>query len=160
MIDTLTNPTVLAAGVAAGGIASAAIYSYVTGESTSVSVDPDDDGSDEVTASFGGDTNAAETPDEDGEDDAPNPSKPPMYEVESDGSLSSPKTESSGEVEADKLEDVKGLGSTKADELRESGYKSPEDVYLASDAELEDVVGIGPSVVEQIRSDIGYPPQR
>jgi len=157
MIDTLTNPTVLAAGVAAGGIASAAIYSHVTGESTSVSVDPDDDGSDEVTASFGGDTNVAETPDEDGEETE---TKPPMYEVESGGSLSSPNTESSGEVEADELEDVKGLGSTKAGELRDAGYKSPEDVYLASDAALEDVVGIGPSVVEQIRSDIGYPPQR
>lgn len=143
MIDTLTNPTVLAAGVAAAGIASAAIYSYLTGESTSVSVDPDDDGSDEVTASFGGDTNVAETTDEDGEDDTPNPSKPPMYEV--------------GAV---KLTDIKGVGNTKADALRGEGYESPEDVYLASDGDLVRVVGIGPSVVEQIRSDIGYPPQR
>lgn len=53
------------------------------------------------------------------------------------------------------LTDVKGVGETRAVALVNAGFGTVEDVYRASDEELEAVDGIGAYTVEQIRSDIG-----
>lgn len=134
VVDTLTsNPEVVAIGGTILAIGSAAIYSHFTGNE--VSVDTDGDGEDELT--FEGDTNVAETPDEDD------------YETE-------PTTTAVGpDLDADELEDVTGIGPTRAETFIENGYATPEDLYYTSDDNLLDVDGIGPRALGQIRDDIG-----
>jgi large subunit ribosomal protein L32e len=53
------------------------------------------------------------------------------------------------------LEDISGVGPSKADALREAGYESVEDVRAASQAELSEVDGIGNALAARIKADVG-----
>jgi large subunit ribosomal protein L32e len=53
------------------------------------------------------------------------------------------------------LEDISGVGPSKADALREAGYESIDDVKAASQAELSDVDGVGNALAARIKADVG-----
>jgi large subunit ribosomal protein L32e len=53
------------------------------------------------------------------------------------------------------LTDIGGVGSAKADALREAGYETVEDVRAASQAELAEVEGIGNALAARIKADVG-----
>jgi large subunit ribosomal protein L32e len=53
------------------------------------------------------------------------------------------------------LEDISGVGPSKADALREAGYESIADVKAASQAELSDVDGVGNALAARIKADVG-----
>ncbi|WP_136601071.1 50S ribosomal protein L32e [Salinigranum halophilum] len=53
------------------------------------------------------------------------------------------------------LEDISGVGPSKADALREAGYESVEDVKAASQSELSEVDGIGNALAARIKADVG-----
>ena len=59
------------------------------------------------------------------------------------------------EAEVESLEDISGVGPSKADALREAGYESVEDVKAASQSELADVDGIGNALAARIKADVG-----
>ncbi|MUV59903.1 50S ribosomal protein L32e [Halobacterium sp. CBA1126] len=53
------------------------------------------------------------------------------------------------------LEDVSGVGPSKAETLREAGYESVEDMRAASQSELADVDGVGNALAARIKADVG-----
>ena len=53
------------------------------------------------------------------------------------------------------LEDISGVGPSKADALREAGYESIDDVKAASQSELSDVDGVGNALAARIKADVG-----
>ncbi|MGB9964999.1 50S ribosomal protein L32e [Halobacterium hubeiense] len=53
------------------------------------------------------------------------------------------------------LEDVSGVGPSKAETLREAGYESVEDMRAASQNELADVDGVGNALAARIKADVG-----
>ena len=53
------------------------------------------------------------------------------------------------------LEDISGVGPSKADALRDAGYESVEDVKAASQSELADVDGIGNALAARVKADVG-----
>jgi large subunit ribosomal protein L32e len=53
------------------------------------------------------------------------------------------------------LEDISGVGPSKAEALREAGYESVEDVKAASQSELSEVSGIGNALAARIKADVG-----
>ena len=53
------------------------------------------------------------------------------------------------------LEDISGVGASKADALREAGYESIDDVKAASQAELSEVNGVGNALAARIKADVG-----
>ncbi len=57
--------------------------------------------------------------------------------------------------EIQELEDISGVGPSKADALREAGYESVEDVKAASQSELAEVEGIGNALAARIKADVG-----
>jgi len=57
--------------------------------------------------------------------------------------------------ELQELEDIGGVGASKADALREAGYETVEDVQAASQSELADVDGIGNALAARIKSEVG-----
>ncbi|MFW6320871.1 MAG: 50S ribosomal protein L32e [Halohasta sp.] len=57
--------------------------------------------------------------------------------------------------EPQELEDISGVGPSKADALREAGYESIEDVKAASQGELSDVEGIGNALAARIKAGVG-----
>jgi len=57
--------------------------------------------------------------------------------------------------EPEALEDISGVGPSKADALRDAGYDSVEDVKAASQSELADVDGIGNALAARIKADVG-----
>jgi large subunit ribosomal protein L32e len=59
------------------------------------------------------------------------------------------------EDEIETLEDISGVGPSKADALREAGYESVDDVKAASQSELADVDGIGNALAARIKADVG-----
>jgi large subunit ribosomal protein L32e len=56
---------------------------------------------------------------------------------------------------ANELEEISGVGESKAEALREAGYESVEDVQAASQAELAEVEGIGNALAARIKADVG-----
>ncbi|WP_331233821.1 50S ribosomal protein L32e [Natronorarus salvus] len=56
---------------------------------------------------------------------------------------------------AETLEEISGVGESKAEALREAGYESVEDVQAASQAELAEVEGIGNALAARIKADVG-----
>ncbi|WP_096394495.1 50S ribosomal protein L32e [Halorubrum trapanicum] len=56
---------------------------------------------------------------------------------------------------ADELEDISGVGPSKADALREAGYETVEDVKAASQSELSEVEGVGNALAARIKADVG-----
>jgi len=52
------------------------------------------------------------------------------------------------------LEDISGVGASKADALRDAGYESVAEVRSASQDELADVEGIGTALAARIKADL------
>jgi large subunit ribosomal protein L32e len=57
--------------------------------------------------------------------------------------------------EPQELEDISGVGPSKADALREAGYESVEDVKAASQGELSEVDGIGNALAARVKAGVG-----
>ncbi|MFC7202272.1 50S ribosomal protein L32e [Haloferax namakaokahaiae] len=57
--------------------------------------------------------------------------------------------------EITELEDISGVGPSKADSLREAGFESVEDVKAASQSDLAEVEGIGNALAARIKADVG-----
>jgi large subunit ribosomal protein L32e len=57
--------------------------------------------------------------------------------------------------EIESLEDISGVGPSKADALRDAGYDSVEDIKAASQSELADVEGIGNALAARVKADVG-----
>ncbi|SFG50439.1 large subunit ribosomal protein L32e [Halopelagius inordinatus] len=57
--------------------------------------------------------------------------------------------------EIQELEDISGVGPSKAEALNEAGYETIEDVKAASQSELADVDGIGNALAARIKADVG-----
>ncbi|MEZ3115174.1 50S ribosomal protein L32e [Halobaculum sp. MBLA0147] len=57
--------------------------------------------------------------------------------------------------EIETLEDISGVGSSKADALREAGYETVEDVKAAAQSELAEVDGVGNALAARIKADVG-----
>ena len=53
------------------------------------------------------------------------------------------------------LEDISGVGPSKAEALREAGYESIEDVKAASQGELSEVSGVGNALAARIKAGVG-----
>ena len=60
-----------------------------------------------------------------------------------------------GNDEPQELEDISGVGSSKADALVDAGFESVEDVQAASQDDLSDVEGIGNALAARIKADVG-----
>jgi large subunit ribosomal protein L32e len=58
-------------------------------------------------------------------------------------------------ADPESVEDISGVGATKAEALREAGYDSIEDVKAASQAELAEVEGVGNALAARIKADVG-----
>jgi len=124
MFDALTNPIVVSAAGVVLAVASAAAYSYFTGNEASADID--NDGESEVT--FGGSQNDVEA--EQIAEDL----------VNQDAGIA--------------LENVSGIGPSLAETLRDNGITTIDDLREATDDELLEVSGIGPSKLETIRNDL------
>ncbi|WP_435175842.1 50S ribosomal protein L32e [Halorussus sp. AFM4] len=57
--------------------------------------------------------------------------------------------------EPQELEDISGVGASKADALRDAGYESVEDVKAATQDDLAEVEGIGNALAARIKADVG-----
>ncbi|ELZ93985.1 50S ribosomal protein L32e [Haloferax mucosum ATCC BAA-1512] len=57
--------------------------------------------------------------------------------------------------EISELEDISGVGPSKADALRDAGFESVDDVQAASQSELAEVDGIGNALAARIKADVG-----
>ena len=57
--------------------------------------------------------------------------------------------------EPQELEDISGVGESKADALQDAGFESVEDVAAADQDELADVEGIGNALAARIKADVG-----
>jgi large subunit ribosomal protein L32e len=57
--------------------------------------------------------------------------------------------------EPQELEDISGVGPSKAEALREAGYETVQDVKAASQSELSEVDGIGNALAARIKADVG-----
>jgi large subunit ribosomal protein L32e len=61
----------------------------------------------------------------------------------------------SKEEELSSLEDISGVGASKADAIREAGYESIDDVKAASQAELSEVEAVGNALAARVKADVG-----
>ena len=57
--------------------------------------------------------------------------------------------------EIQEIEDIGGVGPSKAEALREAGYESVEDLRAASQSELADIDGVGNALAARIKADVG-----
>jgi large subunit ribosomal protein L32e len=57
--------------------------------------------------------------------------------------------------EFESIEDIGGVGPSKAEALAEAGYESVEDLKAASQSELADVEGIGNALAARIKAEVG-----
>ncbi|MFP9192560.1 50S ribosomal protein L32e [Natronosalvus vescus] len=57
--------------------------------------------------------------------------------------------------EPQELEDISGVGGSKADALREAGFETIDDVKEASQDELAEAEGIGNALAARIKADVG-----
>jgi predicted flap endonuclease-1-like 5' DNA nuclease len=128
----MSEAVLVGIGTAVAAVAGGAIYTYFTGNTSSVDVD--DDGNDDVT--FEGENEAADEEVAEVIDSG----TPPIYTDLPVG-----------------LEGIKGIGPTRAETLRNAGYVEPADVAKAPDEDLRSLHGFGEHAVQQIRDDIGYP---
>ncbi len=53
------------------------------------------------------------------------------------------------------LEDISGVGATKADALREAGFETIDDIKEASQDDLSEADGIGNALAARIKADVG-----
>ena len=56
---------------------------------------------------------------------------------------------------AEELEEISGVGPSKAEALREAGYETVEDVKAASQSELSEIDGVGNALAARIKADVG-----
>ena len=64
-------------------------------------------------------------------------------------------TEEDDEDVPQDLEDISGVGASKAEALREGGFETVEDVMEASQEELAETEGIGMALAARIKADVG-----
>ncbi|MFP8888665.1 50S ribosomal protein L32e [Natrialbaceae archaeon A-CW2] len=57
--------------------------------------------------------------------------------------------------EPQELEDISGVGASKADALREAGFETIDDVKAASQDDLAEAEGIGNALAARIKADVG-----
>ena len=57
--------------------------------------------------------------------------------------------------EPQELEDISGVGASKADALREAGFETIEDIKEASQDDLAETDGIGNALAARIKADVG-----
>ncbi|MFC6989336.1 50S ribosomal protein L32e [Haloplanus sp. GCM10025708] len=57
--------------------------------------------------------------------------------------------------EPQELEDIGGVGPSKAEALRDAGYETVEDLQASSQSELADVEGIGNALAARIKAEVG-----
>ncbi|MFB6105830.1 MAG: helix-hairpin-helix domain-containing protein, partial [Halobacteriaceae archaeon] len=57
--------------------------------------------------------------------------------------------------EPEELEDIAGVGESKAAALREAGFESVDDVRAASQDDLAEAEGIGNALAARIKADVG-----
>ena len=62
---------------------------------------------------------------------------------------------SDAEDDIQEIEDIGGVGPSKAEALRDAGYESIEDLKAASQSELADIDGIGNALAARIKADVG-----
>jgi large subunit ribosomal protein L32e len=62
---------------------------------------------------------------------------------------------SDAEDDIQEIEDIGGVGPSKAEALREAGYESIEDLKAASQSELADIDGVGNALAARIKADVG-----
>ncbi|WP_053948470.1 50S ribosomal protein L32e [Halolamina sediminis] len=55
----------------------------------------------------------------------------------------------------EEIEDISGVGPSKAETLAEAGYDSVEDLKAASQSELAEVDGVGNALAARIKADVG-----
>jgi large subunit ribosomal protein L32e len=55
----------------------------------------------------------------------------------------------------DGLDDISGVGPSKAESLRDAGYETVDDVRAASQSELAEVSGVGNALAARIKADVG-----
>jgi predicted flap endonuclease-1-like 5' DNA nuclease len=127
----MVSPELIAVGVTVALVGAGAVYSYATGRETTV--DTDDN---EIT--FGGEADDTTNTSVEGETVEQDFDPTPAEVKETDG-----------------LTEITGIQETRAQTLREAGFETPEDLYYASDENLEAVNGFGEYTVSQIRDDIG-----
>jgi large subunit ribosomal protein L32e len=101
----------------------------------------------------------ADADEPDADVDADEPEAEPEAESEPEAETDADADADEAETDADDgladLEDISGVGPSKAEALREAGYESVEDVRAASQAELSDVDGIGNALAARIKADVG-----
>lgn len=145
-------------GSAAVMLASAAVYSAYTGRTAEV--DLDNDGESDVTfgsscsdsneMTFGAsDEEVQRAVNTDLTAATGGPSVTEDVELQSD-----PTPENVREI-GENLAAIKGIGATRAENLRAAGFETAADLYYAGDENLTAVSGIGQYTVDQIREDIG-----
>ncbi|MFD1633925.1 50S ribosomal protein L32e [Haloplanus ruber] len=61
----------------------------------------------------------------------------------------------SDDDEIQTVEDIGGVGPSKAEALADAGYESIEDLKAASQSELADIEGIGNALAARIKADVG-----
>ncbi|WP_049936013.1 50S ribosomal protein L32e [Haloplanus natans] len=62
---------------------------------------------------------------------------------------------SDAEDDIQEIEDIGGVGPSKAEALRDAGYESIEDLKAASQSELADIDGVGNALAARIKADVG-----
>ncbi|WP_251343061.1 50S ribosomal protein L32e [Haloplanus halophilus] len=62
---------------------------------------------------------------------------------------------SESEDDIESIEDIGGVGPSKAEALREAGYESIQDLKAASQSELADIEGVGNALAARIKADVG-----
>lgn len=65
------------------------------------------------------------------------------------------KTREAMGLELRELEDISGVGTSKAEALRRRGYQGPSDLRYATQAELSEVPEIGNALAARIKADVG-----
>ena len=59
------------------------------------------------------------------------------------------------DTEIEEVEDIGGVGPSKAEALADAGYESVEDLKAASQSELADIEGVGNALAARIKADVG-----
>ncbi|AGN02183.1 50S ribosomal protein L32e [Salinarchaeum sp. Harcht-Bsk1] len=76
-------------------------------------------------------------------------------EADEEDSASSDAAAEEAEEDDRELDDISGVGASKADALRDAGYTTIQEVRAASQSELSDVEGIGNALAARIKADVG-----
>ena len=63
--------------------------------------------------------------------------------------------EEEAETDDRELEDIAGVGASKADALREAGFESVADLQVADQDDLAEVEGVGNALAARIKADVG-----